>query len=50
MYYYDVVGYTSSDVTSGAFKSKGRHIFSLVVFVRCSSGSSSGLEWASRLL
>ena len=51
MYYCDVVGYSPSDVTSGAlFKSKGKHRFSLLVFIGCSSGCNSGLGWASGLL
>ena len=31
-------------------KSTGRHVFSLPVFIGSSSGSNSGLGWASRLL
>jgi hypothetical protein len=31
-------------------KSKGQHLFSLLLFTGCSSGCNSGLGWASRLL
>ena len=31
-------------------KSKGQHLFSLLVFIGCSSGCNSGLGWASSLL
>jgi hypothetical protein len=50
MYYYDVVRYSSSDVTAGPCKSKGQHPFSLLLFIGCSSGCSSGLGWATSLL
>ena len=50
MRYYDVVGYSSSDVTSGAVKFKGQRLFSLLVFIGCSSGSNNGLGWIFSLL
>jgi hypothetical protein len=28
-------------------KSKGQHLFSLLLYAGCSSGSNSGLEWSS---
>ena len=56
MYYYDVVGYSSSDVTSGAlFKSKGEHLFSLCVRLRenenvCNSGQGEAQRWKCKRL
>jgi hypothetical protein len=43
MYYYDVVRYSSSNVTSLPYKSNGQHLFNLLLFTGCSSGSN--MDW-----
>jgi len=38
MYYYDMVGYSSSDVISRALQVSSQDLFRLLVFIVCSSG------------
>ena len=44
MYHYDVVGYSAMSPHVHC-RSKGQYLFSLLVFIGCSSGSNSGLVW-----
>jgi hypothetical protein len=50
MYYYGVIGHSSSNVTSLPYKSNGQHLFNILLFTDCSSGSNSGLGWVSRFI
>jgi len=51
MYYNVVAGFSSSDVTSGALQGpKASIVLVCYLFTGCSSGSNSGLGWASGLM